>query len=81
MFIWKIIKSVLYPGWALFSAFIIMLSGVINGGEITCSPNAELVKTDTFTLDQALLMSQGITTDGEYFYTAVGRPYVVSRHL
>ena len=70
MFIWKIIKSVLYPGWALFSAFIIMLSGVINGGEITCSPNAELVKTDKFTLDRALLMSQGITTDGEYFYTA-----------
>jgi hypothetical protein len=70
MFIWKFIKSVLYPGWALFSAFILMLSGVINGGEITCSPNAELVKTDKFTLDRALLMSQGITTDGEYYYTA-----------
>ena len=64
MFIIKIIRSVLYPGWALFSAFIILLSGLINGGDITCSPNAELIRTDKFTLDEALLMSQGITTDG-----------------
>lgn len=70
MFIVKIIKSILYPGWALFSAFIILISGWINGGEITSSPNAELVRTDKFTLDEALLMSQGITTDGEYYYTA-----------
>ena len=70
MFIVKIIKSILYPGWAIFSAFIILISGWINGGEITSSPNAELVRTDKFTLDEALLMSQGITTDGEYYYTA-----------
>ena len=70
MFIWRIIKAILYPGWALFSAFIILLSGLINGGDITCSPNAELIRTDKFTLDEALLMSQGITTDGEYYYTA-----------
>lgn len=70
MFIVKIIKSVLYPGWALFSAFIILLSGLINGNVATCSPEAELIGTDKFTLDEALLMSQGITTDGEYYYTA-----------
>ena len=70
MFIVKIIRSILYPGWALFSAFIILISGWINGGDITCSPEAELIKTDKFTLDEALLMSQGITTDGEYYYTA-----------
>ena len=70
MFIWNIVKSLLYPGWALFSAFIMLLSGAINGGEITCSPNAELINTNQFTLDRALLMSQGITTDGEYYYTA-----------
>ncbi len=70
MFIVKIFKSILYPGWALFSAFIILISGWINGGDITCSPNAELLRTDKFTLDEALLMSQGITTDGEYYYTA-----------
>lgn len=70
MFIVKILKSILYPGWALFSAFIILISGWINGGEVTSSPNAELIRTDKFTLDEALLMSQGITTDGEYYYTA-----------
>ncbi len=70
MFIVKILKAVLYPIWYVFCAFIILLSGLINGGDITCSDNAELIKTDTFTLDRALLMSQGITTDGEYYYTS-----------
>ena len=70
MFIVKIFKSLMFPCWSLFSAFVILLSGLINGGDITCSPNAELIKTDQFTLDEALLMSQGITTDGEYYYTA-----------
>ena len=31
---------------------------------------AELVSTDTFVFEQALMMGQGITTDGEYFYTS-----------
>ncbi len=31
---------------------------------------AELIGTDTFILGQALIMGQGITTDGEYFYTS-----------
>ncbi len=31
---------------------------------------AELISTDTFVLEQALMMGQGITTDGEYFYTS-----------
>lgn len=70
MILWKIVKSVLYPGWYVFCALIIFLSGLINGNNITCSDNAELLRTDKFTLDQALLMSQGITTDGEYYYTS-----------
>lgn len=32
--------------------------------------SAELLGTRTFVFDQALLMGQGITTDGEYFYTS-----------
>ncbi len=32
--------------------------------------SAELVSTDTFVFEKALLMGQGITTDGEYFYTS-----------
>ena len=31
---------------------------------------AELVSTDTFVFEQALMMGQGITTDGEYYYTS-----------
>lgn len=31
---------------------------------------AQLVSTDTFVFDQALMMGQGITTDGEYYYTS-----------
>ncbi len=32
--------------------------------------SAELVGTDTFIMENALIMGQGITTDGEYFYTS-----------
>ena len=32
--------------------------------------SAELVATDTFVLEQAFMMGQGITTDGEYYYTS-----------
>ena len=31
---------------------------------------AELIGTDTFVADQAFVMGQGITTDGEYYYTS-----------
>jgi len=32
--------------------------------------SAELIGDDMFVFDQALMMGQGITTDGEYFYTS-----------
>lgn len=32
--------------------------------------SAELIDTNAFVFDQALLMGQGITTDGEYYYTS-----------
>ena len=32
--------------------------------------SAELISTDTFVMEQALMMGQGITTDGEYYYTS-----------
>lgn len=32
--------------------------------------SAELISKDTFVFEQALMMGQGITTDGEYFYTS-----------
>lgn len=32
--------------------------------------SSELISTDTFVFEKALLMGQGIATDGEYFYTS-----------
>ena len=70
MFVSQTIRLAVRTVWALVGSVVILLSGVINGGEISCSPNAELIRTEQFTLDESLLMSQGITTDGEYYYTA-----------
>ena len=64
------ISQTIQSVWAVFSSLVLLISGLINGGNINSSPNAELVRSEQFTLDEALLMSQGITTDGEYFYTA-----------
>lgn len=70
MFVSQTIRLAVRTVWALVGSVVILLSGVINGGDISCSPSAELIRTEQFTLDEALLMSQGITTDGEYFYTS-----------
>lgn len=70
MFVSQTIRLAVKSVWAIVGSLVIMLSGLINGGDINCSPNAELIRTEQFTLDEALLMSQGITTDGEYFYTS-----------
>ena len=70
MFVSESIQSTIHSIWAIISSLVIMLSGLISGGDINSSPNAELIRTEYFTLDEALLMSQGITTDGEYFYTS-----------
>lgn len=70
MFVSQTIKLAVRTIWAVVGSLVLMLSGVINGGDVSCSPNAELIGAEQFTLDEALLMSQGITTDGEYFYTS-----------
>lgn len=70
MFVPQTIKLAVRTIWSIVGSLVILLSGLINGGVIDCSPNAELIRTEQFTLDEALLMSQGITTDGEYFYTS-----------
>ena len=70
MLIPQCIQSTIRSVWAIVSSVVILFSGVINSGDISCSPNAELISTDQFTLDESFLTSQGITTDGEYYYTA-----------
>lgn len=48
----------------------ILLLTLITSPKAVSTDSAELVSTDTFVFEQALMMGQGITTDGEYFYTS-----------
>ena len=57
----KIRRYIIYP-----ILFITMLFAAPAGSTET----AKLVSTDTFVLDNAMIMGQGITTDGEYYYTS-----------
>ncbi len=65
-----IILTALKQGWSSFTAAVVVIATLLAGNNITCSPNVELVKTDSYVLDSAVLMNQGITTDGEYYYTS-----------
>ena len=57
----KIRQYIIYP-----LLFITML--FYAGAKST--DTAKLVSSDTFVMDNALIMGQGITTDGEYYYTS-----------
>ena len=48
----------------------IMLLTILTSPAAVSSDTAELISKDTFVLEQALMMGQGITTDGEYYYTS-----------
>lgn len=48
----------------------ILLLTLITTPEAKSTDTAEFVGQDVFVFDQALLMGQGITTDGEYYYTS-----------
>ncbi len=48
----------------------LLLLTLITTPAASSTDTAELIGTDTFVFDQALMMGQGITTDGEYFYTS-----------
>ena len=63
-----ILKQIL----ALIGAFVYLFSFIIGMGEQhTGTDGLELVSTEKYVLDQALSGgSQGLTTDGEYFYTS-----------
>ena len=48
----------------------ILILTILTSPVAVSSDSAELISTDTFVLEQALMMGQGITTDGEYYYTS-----------
>lgn len=48
----------------------LLLLTVLTTPEASSTDTAELISEDVFVFDQALIMGQGITTDGEYYYTS-----------
>ncbi len=55
--------------WSVLTLPILLLT-LLTSPVAKSTADAELVSKDVFVLDKALLMGQGITTDGEYYYTS-----------
>lgn len=55
---------------ALLTAICSLLTGFMDYGTPTSSKSVNLVKEEKLVFDQAMYAGQGITTDGEYFYTS-----------
>ena len=49
--------------------FPLLVITMLTTTDAVSTDTAKLISTDTFVFDQALVMGQGITTDGEYYYT------------
>lgn len=47
-----------------------LLTGVMDSGEATSTPEVELVREDKLVFLDAFKSGQGVTTDGEYYYTS-----------
>lgn len=56
--------------WAIISAVCMIITNIIGIGTPEVTPGLELVKTDKVILEEAMYTGQGITTDGEYYYTS-----------
>lgn len=66
----NVILKLLSPAWAVITVIAMALTFVIDCGKATTTPNTELIKVDQIYLEKALVAGQGITTDGEYYYTS-----------
>ena len=55
--------------WSVITLPLLLLT-ILTSPTASSTESAELVSRDTFVFEKALLMGQGITTDGEYFYTS-----------
>lgn len=56
--------------WAFLVAFCMIFTGVMDYGTASSTKEVELVKEEKMVLDAAMYAGQGITTDGEYYYTS-----------
>lgn len=55
--------------WSLITLPIFLIT-LLTSPVASSTETAELISENTFVLEKALLMGQGITTDGEYYYTS-----------
>ena len=56
--------------WTVLCAVCMIITNLLGLGGVSASSEVELVKTDKIVLDEALFAGQGITTDGEFYYTS-----------
>lgn len=56
--------------WAFLVAFAMLFTGFMDYGANTVTKEVEFVKEEKMVLDAAMYAGQGITTDGEYYYTS-----------
>ncbi len=61
--------SILRKLWSFITLPLLVLT-LITSPVASSTESAELISQNTFVFEKALLMGQGITTDGEYFYTS-----------
>ncbi|MBR5437918.1 MAG: hypothetical protein IKV21_03270 [Clostridia bacterium] len=50
--------------------FLLLMITLVTAPNVASTETAELVGSNPFIMEQALVMGQGITTDGEYYYTS-----------
>lgn len=55
--------------WSVITLPILLIT-LLTSPVASSTETAELVSKDTFVLEKALIMGQGIATDGEYYYTS-----------
>jgi len=65
-FLWGIPKMF----WSVLVLIATLVTLFLDAGEVTSSSEVSLVDEDLVVLEKALISGQGITTDGEYFYTS-----------
>ncbi len=65
--------------WSVITTIFLIISSLINPGEISSSPEVSLISTNSLSMTNAMYAGQGITTDGEYYYTS-GTMTAVNMH-
>lgn len=70
MFTFTFFSNLFKQFWSAFTALCMVITFIVGFGTPTASSTVELVDTDKLLLEKAMYAGQGITTDGEYYYTS-----------